>query len=757
MLVPHTLASVLIFAFAWNLSAQTQDEDRKWLLDATEAHCLSCHSGQMPKGGLELRDAFAEGGKSFKRSVIRRMRDRIAVGEMPPPGAKGFDASQRDAFVLHLESYWTAMPVEDVEPAKVTMRRLTRVEWDHCIRDLLGVDGRAQDFPADDLGYGFDTIGDVLSVSPLHLEKWLDAAMEIAKDAIILEDPSNPTVRRFEAEDMAFSLSDEPASGDFRGIYSNGDVTKEISLRWKGRYKVRVRAFGQKAGGAAARMALEVDRQERGGFEVHAPRSAPEVFEIEVELLPGKHVFGAAFTNDYYNPKAENEKERDRNLYVDWMEVIGPISAIEKPLGQKWLESLAGSGSEKAKTSRVLRALIDRAWRRPATDAEVHRIMKQATANATSVDSWKMAVQRAIPAILLSPHFVFRPEVDRGAKGAVRPLQDHELASRLSFFLWSSLPDGPLAKAASEGRLADQGVLREHATRLLRDPRASALASNFAAQWLELRNLEEVVPDHALFPDVDTTLLASMRRETEILFETILRERLPAIDLLRADFSFVDQRLARHYGLAVPEGSGFQRVTQKDASRYGLLGHASILTLTSNPTRTSPVKRGKWILDHLLDASPPPPPPGIGALDERPESLAAIPIRERLERHRTDPSCASCHLRMDGLGFALEVFDPVGRRRTKDGPHAVDSTGTLPDGTVVHGPEDLRIQLIKGDAFQRALLKNLFIYALGRGFSADDEPAIDACLRDLSTAPTLEELVIRVIESPAFRSTRRPK
>jgi hypothetical protein len=400
----------------------------------------------------------------------------------------------------------------------------------------------------------------------------------------------------------------------------------------------------------------------------------------------------------------------------------------------------------------LVRELAERAWRRPLEADEVERLLALTPPNASREE----ALQTVLVALLASPRFLFRVERDPpGAEpGSRRDLDGFELATRLSYFLWSSMPDEELFDAARAGRLRDPRGLEAEACRMLRDARAGELARNFAGQWLQLRTLERVEPDRQRFPHFDDELRAAMRAESEMLFEAVLREERPVSELVDPNFTFLNERLARHYGIDGVEGPTLRRVHLDPAQREvrgGLLEQASVLTVTSNPTRTSPVKRGKWILETLLGSAPLAPLPGVDTLDDSPAAVKSASLRERLAQHRANPSCAACHERMDDLGFALENFDPTGRWRTEAGGFAVDSSGVLDDGTVIAGPAELERWLAHDPALARCLATKLATFALGRGMRPEDEPALDALAAELGPDPTLTELILAVVRLDAFR------
>ncbi|MDJ0974058.1 MAG: DUF1592 domain-containing protein [Planctomycetota bacterium] len=724
-------------------------------------NCVSCHSGEAPDAGFDLArlDLTAQDVETLTH--LRHMADRVRAGEMPPPEMPAPEratavrmADGMDAHVLR-----TLEQIE-LDPGRVTVRRLSRVEYRNTIRDLLGVAFEpSSSFPNDDLAYGFDNIGDVLSVSPLLLEKYAAAAQRIAEQAILLEDPDNPPVRRLEAESMDSSRGDDRGRGaNTWNLFSSGDITARVTLPRDGEYRLRARVMADQAGPEQAKVTFLA-----GGRGVHIAETTkgdrePEVLEHTLRLPKGQLRVGVGFPNDYYEPNDPDPSQRDRNLIVDWVELVGPIDRLEPPMGHTWLMGAdPGKGKPFRRAMAVSSELLRRAWRRKPKTDEVRRIAGLIVAQVEAGEPFARGVQMALRAALVSPHFLYRlePGATSGKKGTARPVDDEDLAVRLSYFLWSSMPDDALFERARKRKLRKPDALKAEVERMLADPKASSLSTNFAVQWLELRNLEYAEPDPKRFPGFSPALAEAMRREAELFFETILKEERDATELLRADFTFLNGPLARHYGVSGVDGDAFQRVTLTDARRGGILTQAGVLTVTSNPTRTSPVKRGKWVLENILDAAPPPPPPGADSLDEEVVTKSPASLREKLEIHRADPVCASCHTRMDALGLALEAFDPVGAWRQGEGAASIDTSATLPDGRQVDGPTALKQVLAEDRAFLRCLTKKLFTFAIGRDPGPADELAIFRLVEGLPEGKaTIKAIVTQIVLLDAFRMRR---
>jgi hypothetical protein len=673
---------------------------------------------------------------------------------MPPPDRAQPDADAVAAVVAWIDAeLGTGRP----DPGRVTIRRLNRTEYRNTVRDLLGVhyDTDAH-LPADDVGYGFDNIGDVLSLPPALLEKYLAAAEAIAARAVVDEDPAHPPVHRVAAGELTVT-----GGGSQRGgaawLHSSGMVGATHRFPRDGEYVLRARAWGQQAGPDPVRMAFRAGRANLGVVAV--PATAPTTYEVRARVKAGTHGVGVVFTNDYYRPDHPDPKQRDRNMAVEWLEIVGPVDAPVVADAQRRLVPRPPS-AEPAAAAAYLRevagAFLARAWRRPLRDGELDRLLAAVEAGAAPGATFHARLRLAVTAALVSPHFLFRVELDPEAAADAWRVGDFELASRLSYFLWSSMPDDELFALARRGELARDDVLAGQVRRMLRDPRASELSRNFAAQWLHLRGLDEAAPDPERFPGVDDALLDAMRAETELFFEAVLREDRSVWDFLDGDFTFLNEKLAKHYGIEGVKGDRMRRVRLDGTRRAGVLTQASVLTVTSNPDRTSPVKRGKWILEALLDAPPPPPPPGVGTLEEV-EAAQGATMRERLALHRADPNCASCHVRMDVLGLGLENFDAVGRWRTHEGARPVEAGGTLPDGRSFDDPAGLRAILRADPAFLRSLSRHLLTFALGRGLTDGDEAAVRDLVAALEREPTLKRLILGIVRLDAFRMKRSDK
>jgi hypothetical protein len=664
---------------------------------------------------------------------------------MPPEDAPQPEAAERDRLVSWLEAELAKSDCGGPrDPGRVTIRRLNRAEYDNTIRDLLGVDFHpASDFPSDDVGYGFDHIGDVLTLPPILLEKYVAAAEEI--------------VRRALGTEQANLVGDEISGGEevqpgVRVLASNGEVTAKLRGSGKGLYIVRVRAHGDQAGDEPVQMSLRLDDKDVRTFDVRAVAERPESYEARVETRGGRHTFAVAFVNDYYRP--DQPGPNDRNLYVSRLEVTGPY-----PETYARIVPREHTPEDRMLLAReIVNNVMSRAFRRPSTAAEVDRVLELVKLADAEGESFAGALGLGLQAMLVSPHFLFRVELDPPPDDAdgIRELNDFELATRLSYFLWSSMPDDELFELARAGTLRQGDQLEKQVRRMLADPKSQALVENFAGQWLQLRNLATAAPDRGVYPDFDDALRRAMGTETELFFAEIMREDRSVLDFLDADFTFVNERLARHYGIEGVQGSEFRRVSLDPARRGGVLGQASVLTVTSNPTRTSPVKRGKWVLENLLGTPPPPPPPDAPPLEETAQAALSGSLRQRMEQHRTKLICASCHRAMDPLGFGLENYDGIGAWRDKDGQYDIDASGELPNGQTFSGPRELK-QILKGrqDEFVRCLSEKMLTYGLGRGVEYSDRCTVDDVARAVAQHDyRFSSLILAVVESDAFGKRR---
>ncbi len=558
------------------------------------------------------------------------------------------------------------------------------------------------------------------------------------------------------------------------GIFlKNGEVYEQHEFVATADYEIRVRAETDQAGSEPARMVLRLDGKDLKAVDVPAVRGKPETYTLRERISGGSHRLAVAFVNDFYEPKKPDPKKRDRNLIVDSVAIDGPIDAAAPAPSagqQRILFVMPGKGvSESDAATAILGRFATRAFRRPTHDDEVARLMTLYGTARHDGEGFVASLKVAMTAVLVSPHFLFRVELDSDtgfqadhdvSVPTVRLLNDYELATRLSYFLWSSMPDDELSGMAAAGKLHEPGVLEAQVRRMIADTKSKALVKNFVGQWLELRNLENAHPSERRFPQFDGKLRDAMRREVEMFFASVLHEDRSVMTLLDADYTYLNERLARHYGIPNVTGEEFRKVSLAGSStagrRGGVVTMAGVLTLTSMPARTSPVKRGKWILSEILGDAPPPPPPGVPTLPSKPVDGSPLTFRQRLEQHRVDVTCASCHARMDPLGFALEHFDAVGAWRDLDGTHAIDATGKFPGGQSFDGSEALKhILLARQNDFVRCLVEKMLTYALGRGLEDYDRRTVyEICQRVAQSDYKSSSVVLAIVNCDAFQKRR---
>jgi mono/diheme cytochrome c family protein len=750
-----------VVSFIKSLSGGSRD------LTFTERYCLGCHndgykSGSLSLQGIDVTDVATNG------ALLEKLLRRVSSGEMPPTRAHGLrDRAVAERFAGWLESELDAEAAAHPNPGRTPAHRLNRSEYSNAIRDLLAVDVDAGTWlPVDDSGYGFDNIAEVLTTSPVLIERYMTAARRVARWAVgdvtitpgedIYTPPADPG-------ELRASLPFTARNGVAVEHYFPVDAEYEIDLRFttdpgpNDRADYVFRTFvpaGLRVIGAGAR--LENLRPEPAGRGAGGRGGAPA----------GGRGRGAAErppTVDLYLDKApveqfivENAGQRVRRIIVRGP--FNPTGRGETPSRGKIFTCRPATVAEEEPCAReILETLTRRAFRRPVTAEDVDPLLSfyQAARRDADFDS---GIEAALRALLVSPEFIFRVELDpEGAQpGEVHPVSDIELASRLSFFLWSSIPDDELLTLAEQGKLRDLEVLRGQIQRMLRDPRSQALVENFAGQWLQTRSVEQVRPDETIFA-FDESLRRAFIQETTLFVGSIVREDRSILDLLGADYTFLNERLARHYGIDGVYGPQFRRVQLSDPNRQGLLGQGSVLTVTSYPNRTSVVQRGRWVLESLLGAPPPPPPPDVPDLEPVADDGRKRTMREAMEAHRSNPLCASCHSRMDPLGFALENFDGVGRWRADDGGSAIDSRGTLPDGTEFEGPAGLRDLLLTKyrEEFVRSAAEKLLMYSLGRGLEHYDYPAVRQIAREAARDDyRFSSLISSVVYSIPFQMRR---
>ena len=715
--------------------------------------CADCHGGATPEAKL----AFDGPPDSFPTDVLRRMRSQIRSGTMPPESWPPLQPDERRTLLDWIEGRLrdAAGPSD---PGRVPLRRLSAEEYRRTVRALLGVDvDRWVVLPADTVTHGFEHLANPLDLPPDVLETYAVAAERVATAAILDLHPQHGSIRR-SPEQWDCSLETSTRRG-LLVLFTRATATMELELPWSGRYRLTVTAAADSAGDEAAQLVLEVPGHTKQQWPVTATAEHPAEFALELDAKAGPLRVLATFPNDFYQPEHADPTKRDRNLHVGELTITALDPPVFPAAQREMLERDLPEAEWSERFAAMLRPFAEQACRRPPDEVTLESLCELAAVEADRQDSVHRGLRIGVQALLTSPSFLLHVERGLGsveADGTVA-LDDWSVAARLSYFLWSAPPDETLHELAAAGRLRDPTVLAEQADRMLADARSSALAENFAAAWLEIENLSALELDPARFPEYDAELRADMRRETELFFESIVRENRPLRELIGARYSFVNERLASLYGLVGVRGPHLRRVAL-DGPRGGLLTQASILTVTSNPTRTSPVKRGKWILDVLLGEPPPPPPPNVPPLKESGEIAEQLSLRQQLERHRADPTCAVCHVRMDAFGLALENFDAIGRLRTRDGAHAIDPRSELPDGRVLDGIEDLRQELMTDDSLVRNVCTRLMLYALGRELGEADLARVERFAAEVDPASvTIRDIIQRIVQEDSFlRRTETP-
>jgi mono/diheme cytochrome c family protein len=723
-------------------------------------HCLSCHGPRQPMGGLNLARFQDEKAAFAKKEVWKEIWRKVDTRQMPPADAesKPTDA-EREKLVSWIERTLGSLDGKGApDPGRVVIRRLNQLEYRNTVRDLVGVEPSVEDFPSDDVGYGFDNIGDVLTLPPLLLEKYVSTAQGVLDRAIVEDVGREPPTRRLEGKDF-----DGPPETQVKGAQRFLPAGKEIAAKFDvaraGRFLVRVKAGADTVMGAAVKLAVKVDGKEAAELEIKASRTRPAPIEVEIPLKDG--VRSVALSWKAVATGGREPRADGKLVVVETVEVIGPVDAPTPKIPESHKRIFVAEPGEKKSprdaAREVLAAFATRAFRRPASKEQVDRLAKIFESRQKEGETFEAAIRTALLAAMISPSFLFRIEPDRpgdDAKGA-RPVDEYELASRLSYFLWSSMPDDELFRLAGEGKLTAPATIEAQVRRMLKDPKASAFAESFSSQWLQIRRLEGVSRDKGKFPAFDDDLRLAMHREATMFFEHVMREELSLLTLLDADFTFANEKLARLYGIEGVRGPEMRKVELKDRRRGGVLTMAAVLTCNSNQTRTSPVLRGKWVLETLLGTPPPPPEPDVGEPPEHKDGRK-LSMREAMELHRSKPKCMSCHVRMDPIGFGFENYDAIGRWRDADEVGPVDASAALPDGRRFDGPVEFKaLMLERKDEFVRTLIEKMLTYALGRGVEFQDASTLRGVHRALEAdGYRFSRLVVEIAKSYPFLHRR---
>lgn len=722
-------------------------------------YCIDCHKGDKPKGGVSLDAYQSEAHARKDRKSWLTVQHVLAAGEMPPAKKPQPSKVEREHVLNWIGETLTKVDCGGLrDPGRVTIRRLNRAEYNNTIRDLCGVDFKpAEEFPSDDIGYGFDNIGDVLSFQPVLLEKYLAAADKILTTALKIEAAPKSDRQGFQPQNILTiprsAKSRDPVQIVFK---SEGSAFLEkFNFPADADYTIRFRGWGTDEGGEYPNVVVRVDGKDVKNFTVEGgTQKKPQTYEVTARFKAGERRVAVAFTNAF----EDKEENAVRQFGLNRIEIEGPLNAPSPPLSAS-VKLLLISRPKTAADSRasaelVLKEFARRAYRRPVKPDEVARLLKLYDIAAKQGEPFENAIRLPMKAVLVSPHFLYRIEDDPKNPDDIRTIDDFEFATRLSYFLWSTMPDEELFRRAEAGNLRKPGVLEAQIKRMLKDPKAHALAENFAGQWLELRNVALIAPDKGYFPDWDEKLRAAMAREGELYFEYVVQNDRSILEFLDSDYTFLNGRLARHYGVENVFGLDFQKVKLPDNRRGGVITMASTLAITSNPTRTSPVKRGKWILENILGTPPPPPAPDAGELP--PTAQLKGTLRQQMEQHRANPRCAVCHAKLDPLGFGLENFNGIGAWRTEDNKKKIDSSGVLPGGEKFSGPAELRKVLLgKADMFRHCFAEKLITYALGRGLEYYDKCSLDeVVVAAKKEGDTFSALVLAIVKSDPFQKRK---
>ena len=738
-------------------------------------YCTGCHNQQLKTAGIVLNGVDpAQPGENAQ--VLEKVLRKVRTGEMPPPGLPRPEPAVAQSFTASLASALDQAARKNPNPGRPAIHRLNRIEYSNAVCDLLAIDiDPGATLPPDDSGYGFDNIADVLSVSPILLERYIALARRISRLAV--GDPAIlPSVEEYA---VPVGLSQVDRVSDDLPLGSRGGIAIHHAFPLDAEYtfRIKIRGFNTRAPDLVQHLDLRLDGERIQAFEIRgksgeADEESP-TFEVRVPVSAGVRTVGVNFLSEFAVQEgvlpppplkaAPPARTQPGRVAVDSVLIGGPFQPSgsgDTPARRRIFVCRPADRNDEAPcAAKIFSTLARRAYRRPVTDADLKPLLSFYE-RGRQQGTFESGIEAGLRRLLVAPDFLFRVEHDPAGvpPGSNYRLNDYELASRLSFFLWSSLPDDQLLDLAQAGKLKDPVILEQQVRRMLADRRSRTLVSNFAGQWLYLRNLSRVAPDPDAFPEFDDNLRRAFQRETELLLETVLREDRSIVDLLNANFTYLNERLARHYQIPNVHGSNFRRVSLTDSDRFGLLGQASILTVTSYPTRTSPVLRGKWILENLLGTPPPPPPANVPDLKDHAEDGTALSLRQQMEKHRADPTCASCHARMDPLGFALENYDGIGQHRAKDVNGNIDTSGALPDGTRFQGPGGLRdLLLSRRDQFVETVAEKLLTYALGRGLEYYDQPAIRAITREAAENDyRISSVILAITKSTPFQLRRSP-
>ena len=774
-----SLALTTTGIWAQALAKRSKTVDAAVLVDR---YCSSCHSDDLHRGGLSLESfdmAHPEKNPEVAEKIIRKLR----AGMMPPPGRKRPTDDELNALVSNIENHVDAVANAHPYAGFTPLHRLNRLEYANSVKALLDLDVDATALlPADDLSHGFNNMADVLTVSPALLEAYVSAAGKVSRAAI-----GDPQAAPVMTTYMIPRVISQTRHVDGTPFGSRGGVAIVHNFSADGEYVFKIAFYTHQQGylfgqtqAKGQQLEIAVNGERVALIDVDPKfKDTDDLRTTPIKIKAGQQVVSAAFIKRFDGPVQDEVQPYEQSLidvnvanlpglstqvHLRGLSIVGPthVTGISETASRDkvFVVYPARRPDESAAARAIVTNLVRHAYRKPASAADVEealRYYKQRRAEGTGFDE---GIRAALESILANPQFIFRFEhlPVHALPGHNYRISDLELASRLSYFLWSAPPDDELLRVASAGTLHERTALEREAKRLLADRRSETLATNFAVQWLNLKNLDDVLPDPYQFPNFDKNLAQSMRHETELLFDDVMRKDHNVLDLLTSDYTFVDERLAKHYGIPNVLGNRFRRVAITDDNRRGLLGQASILTLTSTANRTAPVTRGKWVMQVLLGSPPPAKPANVPELVEAADETTPQSVRQRMEEHRKNPACASCHRVMDPIGFSLENYDPTGAWRNTDNGVKIDATGMLFDGAPLKNPADLRNGILNHrEAFLRTFAENLYAYGLGRIPDYRDLPQIRAIVAHAAKQDNrFSEYVLEIIESPAFTERNIP-
>jgi len=737
-----------------------EDRYKSEFLPILKNYCHDCHGEGIRKGELDFDDFDDIESMVAERERWKRIRGHIDQQLMPPLDEAQPSRAQRDIMLRWIDDAIFPVDPHNPDPGRVTLRRLNRIEYENTMSDLLGMDVQVKELlPPDDSGYGFDNIGDVLTLSPLHLERFLEAA-RVSLDKAVTLGPM-PYPQRVIPGKALIGHNGRP-SGNHLHLHTTGEGTIKHHFKQAGLYKITVTAGGSKGGDEWPNMLLKLNGYLQGNWQVDTGYGDPKGFSKQVRISkPQELPISVAFTNDFYDPKLP--KNRDRNLMIRDVIVEGPLDGprLAKPKSHQLIYGERPLGvSDEEYAIQVFKRFARRAFRRPPEPGEAERYLHFVRIAKEQHQDVEVGIRQALEAMLVSPAFLFReePQPDPDHAERIHPINEHALASRLSYFLWSTMPDERLMKLADEGKLRTN--LEAEVNRMLDHAKSSQMVDHFTGQWLQLRNLTSRTLSREEFPKFMRGIRFAFAEETQRLFAHLIKNDRPLTELLTADYTFVNEQLANHYGLKgvkTRDRKDFVKVSLEETPRRGLLGHASFHMITSHPMRTSPVLRGKYVLENILNQEPPPPPPNIEQLDPASAENKGKTLREQMELHRQRPDCASCHNLMDPIGYGLENFNADGSYRTDADGQPIDASGTLASGRSFVGADQLRQILIedyKAD-FHRAVATKMLTYAIGRGVDWYDKPAIDQIVRETQAAGGgTRDIIHAIIRSVPFQKRR---